>query len=105
MKLIFCELCHDIFKLLPIYRECSCGKSGGVYLDDVNAEISGPCVPLGITDHSFVHALRHRTDVGLGSGFIAFVIPRKCDTVEHYRPPKREDHEIPDPYSGGGVRG
>lgn len=82
MKLIFCTECHDIVKLHSDPTACMCGKSGGRYVDDLNAEIYGKAVPLGIANGSFVRALENRPESGLGKRFDAFVIPHQCDTVK-----------------------
>jgi len=84
MKLIYCTSCRDI-RALRVEDEvrCFCGASGGQYRKDgLHAEVSGPCVPLGIENMSFEAALAAppRED-GLGNRFDGFVIPEPCHTV------------------------
>lgn len=59
MKLIFCPKCGDIVRL---WRDqwllCSCGQSGGVYLDGINARYAGLAVPIGIDNNSMLVAAR-----------------------------------------------
>lgn len=81
MKLLFCKSCHDIRAIRAEKTTCACGSSWGKYTDDLNAEIGGQAVPLGLTNDSFIKALVSRPDGGLGSLFTAFVIPKKCPTV------------------------
>lgn len=82
MKLIYCKLCQDVVRLIKDHdRKCSCGKSGGQYLDNLNAEYFGDnAVPIGFSNPDFRIALRNRPKEGLGTRFEAFVIPEMCDT-------------------------
>jgi hypothetical protein len=84
MKLIYCTSCRDIRALrVQDQVRCFCGASGGQYRGDgLHADISGPCVPLGIANNSFEAALAAapRED-GMGNCFEAFVITEPCDTV------------------------
>lgn len=82
MKLIFCPECQDVRKLLDKLTTCSCGKSSGEYLDNLNAYIFGDAIPLGFANRTFVRALRNRPGDGMGAEFVAFVIPEQCDTIE-----------------------
>jgi len=82
MKLIYCKECRDVVNLDFVERECKCGRSRGRYKDSLNAVIMGPCVPLGISNASLQEAIRWRPDSGRGSVVEAFVIPKKCETVE-----------------------
>ena len=84
MKLIFCRECEDVIRLNFDKRTCLCGKSGGRYLDNIQAEIHGPCVALGFGNGPFVRAVREalRADPGsMGIFFKAFVIPEGCETI------------------------
>jgi len=54
MKLLICMECEDIVKLTFTDKHCSCGKSGGRYVDELNAVIHGPCEPLGFANKSFI---------------------------------------------------
>ena len=82
MKLIYCKECRDVVNLDFAQRECKCGRSKGRYIDSLHAEIRGPCVALGISNRSLQEAIRWQPDSGKGSVVEAFVIPKKCDTVE-----------------------
>jgi hypothetical protein len=90
MKLIFCLKCKDVLKLhVGIRRDCLCGKSWGMYLENgLDADIGGRAIPLGFANSSFVAALKARPATGDGSRFEAFVIPEKCDTVHKRRKKK-----------------
>jgi hypothetical protein len=82
MKLIFCPKCQDVKKLQDEKTTCKCGQSWGRYLDDVNAEIGGNAVLLGIDNSSFAHALKYRVKKFCGVRFIGFVIEEECPTVK-----------------------
>jgi len=84
MKLIFCPDCSDIIKIREEKtRYCHCEKSWGVCLDKLNVEIGGKAVPLGINNSDFLRALNMRSeDNGWGETFEAFIIPKKCKTVQ-----------------------
>lgn len=84
MKLIYCPDCHDVIRLMEFHRKCHCGASGGMYQDRINAIIDGKAIPIGFDNRSFVYALQGRPEEGDGTVFIAFVIPKKCKTVEIY---------------------
>ena len=81
MKLIYCPECKSITSLSRVPKFCDCKLSGGWYRDNLNAEIWGNAIPLGINNTSFLSALQHRPKEGLGKAFTAFVIPKKCSTV------------------------
>lgn len=81
MKLLYCTQCGDVFALLWVERQCTCGKVRGRYLDHHNAEYSGDtAVPLGFSNPSFRLALKQQPLRGLGKGFHAFVVPEECAT-------------------------
>jgi hypothetical protein len=86
MKLIFCWDCNDIVKLKSVLRYCECGESSGKYVDELKAEIFGPCLPLGIANSSFAEAVHNQPKIGMGKEFTAFVIQKECDTVKHHNP-------------------
>lgn len=68
-----------------IVKTCACGKVGGVYLDEVNAEFWGPCIPMGIDNRSLASALR-ATEHGLFPNFTAFLIDgNNCHTFKERR--------------------
>lgn len=81
MKLIFCLECNDVISLRSGEdRVCSCGKSGGKYINHVKAEYWGPCVPLGFANSSFIEAVRNQPEKDWGKDFKAFVIQKQCET-------------------------
>lgn len=84
MKLIYCKSCHDIRKLhITEVTYCLCRKSSGVYLDSINAIISGDqVVLLGIANTSLINALDMTRDEDLlGQKFNAFVIPENVPAI------------------------
>lgn len=78
MKLIMCRECHDVIKLIHEERACRCGKSSGKYINRIVVEIQGPCVPIGIDNHSMTSAIQetHQDLMAvIGKELTAFVIP------------------------------
>jgi hypothetical protein len=66
MTLIFCK---------------ECGKSKGQYKEDgLHDWYSGPCMPLGFANSTFLRALQNQPDTGWGKNFEAFVIEKDCPT-------------------------
>jgi hypothetical protein len=105
MKLIFCEKCHDLVTLRKnVDRTCECGESGGKSVDDLNAEIWGPCYKIGFANHSFTAAIIAQrlsgdsiekmqygiASVTKGRDFEAFIIPESAKTM------KRVDKKVVD---------
>jgi hypothetical protein len=86
MKLLYCIECASVFGLKESITHCACGKSSGRYLDIMNAEYEGPCLPLGFANATFAPlALRPGVTSGDAASpkrFIAFVIQKKCDTMK-----------------------
>ena len=82
MKLIYCPHCGDVLRLYYVARSCRRGKSGGYYRDRLNAVISGAAIPFGFANEDFAAALMEQPKEGAGRLFTAFIIPKKCDTVE-----------------------
>ena len=82
MKLLFCKDCADIFRLYVDHpKTCHCGKTTGQYEEDgLHAWYSGPAIPLGFANSSFVHAIHNQPDSDWGREFTAFVIQKDCDT-------------------------
>ena len=87
MKLLFCKKCGMVFSLSLGERCCSCEKSKGVYLDQRNAVYSGPCVPLGFSNNSFLEATSMEEK---GLDFSAFVISPDCPTFTRKDGPQLE---------------
>ena len=85
MKLIYCLDCDSVVRLTgKRERVCECGRSGGKYLDDLNAEFFGEnAVPLGFANSSFIEAIHNRPHEGMGERFTAFVIPTVCKTMKY----------------------
>lgn len=70
-----------MIRLQDFKRECKCGASSGRYVGSLDAEISGPAIPLGFDNMSLVFAIHNRPDSGMGSRFEAFVIQRECASI------------------------
>ena len=83
MKLLFCQKCEDVFRLMKEERFCKCGETWGRYLDDGwHGEYSGDfAIPLFFGNHSFVDAIADRPYSGMGSTFTAGAIPEICETM------------------------
>lgn len=98
MKLLACRNCSDVFSLRVAIRNCSCGKCGGQYVDDLTAEVWGPkdgYWVLGFNNSSLVDAIRQQMSLGdskevmggiygsavKGRPFEAFIIPESAPTV------------------------
>ena len=83
VRLLFCHLCHDVFKLIPnVTRNCCCGNSGGRLGNDAHSHYWGSATPLEIDDASFTEAVQHRNGGGWDSrSFGARVLPKDCPTV------------------------
>jgi len=82
MKLIFCKGCQDVFKLDTEPRTCKCGATSGRYLDDLQAEYKGLwAVPIGFLNSSLARAVKNQPESGMGEPFMAFTIPKECDTM------------------------
>lgn len=93
MKLLVCLNCSDIFNLTRKEKACSCGQTKGRYVDDLNAEISGPCEPIGFSNGSFVEAFKkqrienkhydgNKDTCCKGQEFTAFFIPVWATSVK-----------------------
>jgi hypothetical protein len=82
VKLILCPSCHDVVKLLTKARTCDCGASWGKYTDNLNAVYGGDAIPLGFANGSLVKAIKDQPNEGNGKEFLAFVIPKNCDTMK-----------------------
>ena len=83
MKLLFCNKCHDVFRLDRDARKCHCGAVGGKYVNDLNAEYYGEdAVALGFANNTFTDAVCNQPQSGMGERFTAFVIPKECDTIK-----------------------
>ncbi len=86
MKLIYCPICDDVFKMSSLLSQCCCSASWGRYTDLVNAEYGGEAIPLGIANNSLAEAIRLRPDKGPRGGlFTAFVIPKECNTCQQIK--------------------
>jgi hypothetical protein len=83
MKLLFCKNCHDIFNLNFKLKSCTCRRTKGKYIDNINAIYFGEqSIPLGFNNFSFAEALRSQPLRGDGFRFTAFVIPEECSTFK-----------------------
>lgn len=91
MKLLHCNLCHDIILLTSKPRTCLCGQSQGQYIDDLNVEYSGQGIILGIDNKSFKKAkaifqmstlLEGELEHNRGIHFEAFIILENTPTIK-----------------------
>lgn len=58
MKLLFCPICWDIFKLETELRTCKCGEVKGKYLEDGHkAVVNGKGLSLAISVYDMAPAL------------------------------------------------
>lgn len=81
MKLIYCPYCGDIFRLREELKRCTCGFSGGKYIDSLAAIVTEESICLGFTNNSFTIALNNIPESGLGKTFNAFVIPKNVSSI------------------------
>ena len=93
MKLLMCIECNDIFNLKYIAKSCTCGKTEGRYIDNLNATYSGPAIPIGFANTSFLEASRRQTFMNVmereskdiccaGEEFTAFIIPEWASSLD-----------------------
>lgn len=94
MKLLMCLKCEDIFNLsLEKDKTCSCGKTQGRYVDELNATYSGPAIPIGFNNRSFLGAARNQRIANEternsnnryrnGKEFVAFIIPERATSLK-----------------------
>lgn len=59
MKLLLCRYCSDVFALQKERRSCRCERCTGLYLDDVQIEVMGPCYVLAVNNRVLVKTLDH----------------------------------------------
>ena len=98
MKLLICGYCNDIFNLkINEYKECSCGKTAGAYIDNERAVYSGDHLGcLAIHNKWYWLAVNNRLEnyhVG-DRTFIGWCVPEgspdgnftKVDDVKKYMP-------------------
>ena len=64
MKILVCRKCHDTVALGRKIRRCRCRKSGGVYIDDVRAKVTGPVTVFGINSNDIARWLM-KTERGI----------------------------------------
>lgn len=57
MKMVMCLDCNDVFNIIHQERKCFCGKTSGKYIDNLNIEIKGNCVPIGIHNTKLFQAI------------------------------------------------
>ncbi len=100
MKLVYCEICGDIFNLKRQKKSCGCGNVHGNYEEDgVRAAIfvdnPGTAWPLGFANSSFLinlakQKLRSDHAQKWGDRFEAFFIPLLAGTISIYQGMHRE---------------
>ena len=93
MKLLFCTKCTSVFNLTTKPKTCECGESSGHYTDNLNAVHTGPSIPIGFANTSFLQAIKIQNllnkiegdnpDVCCkGEEFTAFTIPEWAQTIK-----------------------
>lgn len=91
MKLLMCLKCGDIFNLSRKEKKCGCGETAGLYVDELNAEISGNCQPIGFANGSFTQSIKvqrledkkpkRKDECCKGIEFTAFFIPETATSI------------------------
>lgn len=91
MKLLMCLKCGDIFNLTRREKKCSCGKTKGLYINNLDAEYSGEAQAIGISNPSFRQAYliqqledevkKPLSECCKGVEFTAFFIPKQATTL------------------------
>ena len=81
----------DIFNLTITEKTCSCGKSSGKYIDNLNAEIKGNCKGIGFANNKFkmayqIQKIEDDAQKGKptccdGIEFTAFFIPESATSI------------------------
>jgi hypothetical protein len=74
-------------------RRCKCGKSGGVYKDDLNAVYWGDnAVPMGFSNQDLARAIKYVEKIRGDKGhvFDAFVIKSDCPTFRKVKLRKKK---------------
>lgn len=91
MKLLMCLECSDIFNLNKKTKSCGCSKTSGRCIDDLNAEIFGPCIAIGFSNSSFTNAYARQVIENKhasfdtcckGQEFTAFFIPEWAKSIK-----------------------
>ena len=105
MKLFLCEKCADVVSLrVGFDRSCDCGQSGGRYVNNLDAEVWGPCMVLGFANSSLTKAYRAQKHLGdssekmmydgitvaMGRPFDAFIIPESANSIKRI---ERNNHD------------
>lgn len=57
VKLLFCPICQDVFKLSEELRTCACGRVRGKYLNDRDAVTNGKGIDIAIGNGSLLTAI------------------------------------------------
>ena len=86
MKLLRCNECRDVVSLRMEPRVCFCGKSSGHYLEDGwTAVVSGPCITLGMDNHSFAKArtaAKEGNQLNSSRNFLAWVFLEPYERIQ-----------------------
>lgn len=81
MYMLLCKHCSEVISLSHNTKKCSCGSTEGKYINDVEAEYSGPAIPFELDNKTFIAAAAEFDKVGEGMGFVGFVIGSDCKTL------------------------
>jgi DNA-directed RNA polymerase subunit RPC12/RpoP len=68
MKLIFCPVCQDVFKLIDTVRYCRCGNCSGRYIDKLKAEVNGKGISIAFSSFSLSQAIS-KLNTSIEKGF------------------------------------
>lgn len=80
MKLLFCPVCQDVFKLTKKVKSCECGRCSGKYINNIDA-VYNEGIPLGFNNTTLGMAIAAQPIAGMGRRFEAFVIPKNAPTL------------------------
>lgn len=91
MKLMICLQCSEILQLdEEVEKACSCGKSKGLYIDNLNAKLTGPALAICLSNPKLVNAIFDELDqmeVGFerfyGFRFDSWIGPLGSDSIEY----------------------
>ena len=94
MKILMCLEWGDIFNLNYNNKNCSCGKTSGKYINELDAEIKGKCKAIGFSNGTFIKAYQiqkieddaqakiNKPVCCDGQNFGAFFIPESATSIK-----------------------
>lgn len=57
MKLLYCPTCGDVFSLDLHLKQCKCGRSKGLYVNNRDAEVTSGAISVAIGNGSMMQAV------------------------------------------------